>query len=56
VPGFGVDVSAGQIGAIAVTAVAAATAAHGLISIARMSRNDGDTGGKPVKTGSGKES
>lgn len=43
VPGFGADVTAGDIGAIAVGAVAAATAAHGLISIARMRSHHAET-------------
>jgi hydrogenase small subunit len=38
VPGFGADVTAGEIGTVAVAAVAAATAAHGLVSIARMKK------------------
>jgi len=36
--GFGADVSAGEIGAALVTGVAAATAAHGIITIARHKR------------------
>lgn len=57
VPGFGVDVSAGKIGAIAVTAVAAATAAHGLVSIARMSRHhDAAVATNPATPATGKES
>jgi hydrogenase small subunit len=58
IAGFGVDVSAGEIGAMLVTGVAAATAAHGLVSIARHKRAGGDQpppfedeSTKPVSTG-----
>lgn len=55
VPGFGADVSAGEIGAVFVTGVAAATAAHGLISIARHRRARTTDESPPPETGSAKK-